>query len=191
MTEPAKLDLAAIQARADAATAGPWVKSQCDGKRSGTWWAVFRGAVAGTGIYKTSFQICRVLSMTLGAEDAAFIAHARTDVPLLIQRIRDLEALCAVLEVDSQAARIAELEKENAKLTSVYQSYVASLASIAGAVGNKNSDSEITLQIVRNYVAFACRVAKNEVGNEQAFDWRDFWRSVQRDAQRLGEDGDL
>ena len=74
------IDLDAIEARANEATPGPWVVDRYDTHR------VFRRtecgpvAVADAGLHEDS------------TGNAAFIASARTDVPALIARVRELEA---------------------------------------------------------------------------------------------------
>lgn len=80
-------ELAAIEARANAAARGPWKTLTAQG--------VFAGAEQNV----TSFGGTHIL---LGAEDgqvgqalehnADFIAHARTDVPLLLALVREQQA---------------------------------------------------------------------------------------------------
>lgn len=95
MTRPRLLDLDAIQARADAATAGPWAW-KATGEKDGSW-AV--GLVCddeenylsgelehGQGIVVEG--ICDGIST--GFADAAFIAHARMDIPDLVAEIKRL-----------------------------------------------------------------------------------------------------
>ena len=77
------INLDEIEARANAATPGPWY-----GNRNCGVYAVNVGQVAGTGC-----GCCTKSRLT--DEDAAFIAAARTDVPALIARVRELEAECA------------------------------------------------------------------------------------------------
>lgn len=67
------IDLAAIRARADAATPGPWDP----------------GIVYGTVIRR---QGGTPVASTRGQADAELIAHARTDIPGLLGRIAELEA---------------------------------------------------------------------------------------------------
>lgn len=76
------LDLDAIEARANAATEGPWDSYTVPGT----------GRIAGyvaVAISDTEMQIARFEG---GFFDAEFIAHARTDVPALVARVRELEA---------------------------------------------------------------------------------------------------
>lgn len=73
------IDLDAIEARANAATPGPWTVSRSSdhpGERH-------IDAGLGAGVY---------VAMDVGADDAAFIANARTDIPALVARVRELEA---------------------------------------------------------------------------------------------------
>ncbi len=74
------IDLDAIERRANAATPGPWY-----GNRNCGVYAVNVGQVVGTGC-----SCCTKSRLT--DEDAAFMASARTDVPALIARVRELEA---------------------------------------------------------------------------------------------------
>ena len=75
------IDLDAIEARVNAATPGPW---------TGT---VNQGVEAGADpVFETGCNCCT--EPTLSEADAAFIASARTDVPALIARVRELETEC-------------------------------------------------------------------------------------------------
>lgn len=66
-----------IQARADAATPGPW-------EHVGSYGRIVSGPV----------QVCRAYGDDgTATPDAAFIAHARTDVPRLVAALRAVEAL--------------------------------------------------------------------------------------------------
>jgi hypothetical protein len=65
------IDLDAIEARANAATPGPWKYCADSDAIKGTNALIVRGARSNSG---------------------PFIAHARTDVPALIARVRELEA---------------------------------------------------------------------------------------------------
>ncbi|WP_319052627.1 hypothetical protein [Streptomyces europaeiscabiei] len=84
--------LAEIEARADAATAGPWCTDA---------WEIYQGTEYVPGISFWIGETCRGTS-ELGQDraDAAFVAAARSDVPALVAEVR------------RQAARIAELEAE-------------------------------------------------------------------------------
>jgi len=75
-------DLDEIERRANAATPGPW-----EGKRNGGVYAGDREPV-----FETGCGCCSDPDLT--EENAAFIAAARTDVPALIARVRELETEC-------------------------------------------------------------------------------------------------
>lgn len=91
-----RLDLDAIQARADAATEGPWARSGHD---------------IGHVVYDSQgpcelagpVMLGRVIGEA-GYEDAEFIAHTRQDIPELIARIRELES--EVLELMDEAGNL-------------------------------------------------------------------------------------
>lgn len=80
MTE--KLDLDTIEARANAATEGPWM--------FGTKKATYRPAIGhpdGLG-----GLVAHIDAIDMNETDAEFIAASRTDVPALVARVRELEA---------------------------------------------------------------------------------------------------
>ncbi|KQU33528.1 hypothetical protein [Rhodococcus sp. Leaf233] len=85
-------ELDAIQARADAASSAPWVWRDGNNPRAGIYGSV-RDA---NGDY---------VSGSFDVRDAEFIAHARTDIPALIARVRALEP--RVLEGDWGTVRDA------------------------------------------------------------------------------------
>lgn len=75
-----------IQARADAATDGPW-------EHVGSYGRIVSGPV----------QVCRAYGDDGKATpDAPFIAHARTDVPRLVAALRAVEALHTRVGSDDQ-----------------------------------------------------------------------------------------
>ena len=75
-TPPDPLDLDAIQKRCDAATKGPWIEGQ-------------DGIYGPGGDYENSGLLAVVCK---GRGNTTFIAHARTDIPALLQRLREVEA---------------------------------------------------------------------------------------------------
>lgn len=92
MTSPSEtpLDLDAIEARANAATAGPWHSWD-----RGIGFEVHTGAKCFADIYESDEQCWELnggMRETFEEGDAEFIAHAREDVPALVRRIRELEA---------------------------------------------------------------------------------------------------
>lgn len=111
-TQPPTPDIDTIQARTNAATPGPW---NTDARHPKYIFGAEGPVVARTGINPAADA------------DAAFIAHARTDVPALIAYARHLETRTASLEAEHDgwaeagrnesrilAARVAELETEQA-----------------------------------------------------------------------------
>lgn len=73
-------ELAAIEARAAAATPGPWRPGPRTGDVGGGF--VYRGDE------RSGRQVARTMSVLRGHADAAFIAAARTAVPALIAEVR-------------------------------------------------------------------------------------------------------
>jgi hypothetical protein len=78
------IDLAAIEARCNAATPSPW-EAHSGKTDKGTPWNEVHSPCPCCGLIATTHPIA-------GADDAAFIAYARTDIPALIERVRELEA---------------------------------------------------------------------------------------------------
>jgi hypothetical protein len=75
------VDLAAIQARLDAATPGPWVASQELADRVRGWVRPIETVEGGV-----------VVDDVRTGHDAVFIAHAPADVATLLAGVRELEA---------------------------------------------------------------------------------------------------
>lgn len=98
MTAPTP-DLAAIKARADAATEGPWAVAEAESNRLGNHRIVYRVEKDEQG---TNWQVAVTYGFSnpgiADEADAEFIAHARTDVPNLLAAL------------DAANARITELE---------------------------------------------------------------------------------
>jgi hypothetical protein len=88
----APLDLDAIEARAEAATEGPWWP---EGKVIGGWRIYARDREQAPDF--TEVGSVREVFVGTGQHDADadFIAHARTDVPALLAEVRRLHALNA------------------------------------------------------------------------------------------------
>jgi hypothetical protein len=96
-----KLDLAAIRARADAATPGPW--RAVDTRVSVD---LHDHVVAGS---YTEIQPSRDGALVDEHYDCDFIATARTDVPALVARVVALEAaLREILRVSSTSPAVAD-----------------------------------------------------------------------------------
>jgi hypothetical protein len=83
-SEPA-LDLDAIEARANAATPGPWEASRQIGKKGHCYVAQVFGPDALGGLSLAQMDV-----LPNATADAAFIAHARSDVPALVAEVRRL-----------------------------------------------------------------------------------------------------
>ena len=97
------LDLDAIQARADAATPGPWCTDS---------WEIYQGTeyVAGA---EWIGETCRgrVDGLAQDRADAEFVAAARTDVPALLAEVRRLRASVAELERPAVEAKRNEIRQ--------------------------------------------------------------------------------
>ncbi len=91
--------IAAAKERAERATPGPWWRCHEDDKR-----------VLGPPDDEHGGDV--VIARVYGAEvqDAEFIAHARTDLPLLLAEVEKLVQLISDIHV--QQARIADLERQ-------------------------------------------------------------------------------
>lgn len=109
------LDLAAITARADAATAGPWA-IYLDPMEDGVVYSVSSGpATEGYNLNGGDFDTAEGMTET----DAEFIARARADVPALVAEVRALreereeareEATWATLAADTQRERAGQMQ---------------------------------------------------------------------------------
>lgn len=90
------LDIDAIEQRANAATEGPWVPVKLD--RESDWRDIQTldgESVAAGGLVGEGDGYGCACSPT----DAEFISHARTDIPELVARVRELEAALRALQV--------------------------------------------------------------------------------------------
>ena len=102
------IDLDAAQALADAATPGPW-ESDGDYDRA----EVCQTAEPFATIVGTETEGRAYMSyerLVLSAADSAFIAQARTLVPALIARVRDLEVINASLN-NAHGFRLREMDQ--------------------------------------------------------------------------------
>jgi hypothetical protein len=75
-------NLEVIEARAAAATPGPWVVHTSDGS-----WDIYEGVPA----------TVLILSAHRHEQDAMFVAHARADIPALVAEVRRLKAALAAV----------------------------------------------------------------------------------------------
>jgi hypothetical protein len=114
-----KLNLDAIQARCDAATPGPWVvntKEWTDGGAPLTERTIgLPGLDATARICDNSNRAGDVRTIYAKA-NAAFIAHARTDVPVLLAEVRSVRAalVASMKALVKEQARVKELEHKEA-----------------------------------------------------------------------------
>lgn len=117
MSEP---DLEAIRARKDAATPGPW-KRWDDGVDNEV--SARIGSIVEAPGRTADGRVKRIASVTdwLGGPqqraDAEFIAHARTDIPDLLEAVDRLRSMVmdAQTEAQMQAAEVERLRAENAE----------------------------------------------------------------------------
>lgn len=86
--------LAEIRSRADAATPGPWLVG---GAPNATWQQV----------YCPRDNNLNVVQSMRGGRDASFVAHAREDIPWLLDLVRQQARVIADLQEESDAARLA------------------------------------------------------------------------------------
>ena len=101
MTADGTLDLDAIKARAEAATAGPWEADDSDADGVNVGWYVW-----------SDFDETTV-APHLDHDDAEFIAHAREDVPALIAEVERLRAGREIEQtmLRNAATRLAERDE--------------------------------------------------------------------------------
>lgn len=97
--------LAAMEARAAAATAGPWAESYVQGER-----CILTGTVPPLAV-----PWCHGDALT--HENADFIAHARDDVPALLAEVRRLTAALDGVRREERARCIAWLRAHDATTT--------------------------------------------------------------------------
>lgn len=105
------IDIAAIKARADKATAGPWANDApaCVAKL----WPEGGKMTVATAPHETFF----------GIANAEFIAHARTDIPALLTALEASEAarLKAEQERDAVKERAAKIAEKHASLYTIWE----------------------------------------------------------------------
>lgn len=106
------VDVAAIQARADAATPGPWTTRAdgADGFYTADDYYDIDGADDATVAYGGAFEDGGPHVGACSRVDAEFIAHARTDVPALLAENVRLEADLAVAVHEATTTRAAAAE---------------------------------------------------------------------------------
>ena len=89
-------DIDAIRAREQAATPGPWVIAT--GKRGfGIGTTIFEGSEQGRVIMYSAEMGADMMQY---AADCSFCAHARDDIPALLERVAELERLNTALHAE-------------------------------------------------------------------------------------------
>jgi len=106
--------LAAIEARAQAATEGPWKASDFGhpGRDEPSSIIIHKGAFNWRAIHDGEYVAAMTAWDSQEDADADFIAHARTDVPALLALVREQQA--TIDRVEAQAARWATLSDGHA-----------------------------------------------------------------------------
>ena len=103
----APLDLDAIEARANAATSGPWYQGR-DGRRYESSHEVFTREDMYDAESRDAYpQAAR-------SEDAEFIAHAREDVPALVAAVRERDEMLAKISAAVAAGTYSNRELREA-----------------------------------------------------------------------------
>lgn len=120
-TRTTELDLDAIEARANAATEGPWIDTTPHDKA--TEWGHYYDDPMVVTLDSSPGNFCAIAQdirqgPTEGAADAAFIAAARTDVPALAAEVRRLRASVKQL-IDFRNVTIAERDALADRVTAV------------------------------------------------------------------------
>ena len=158
------LDLDAIEARVNAATPGPWItgvrwEDPCD-----VYWVPINRPGSDPDNPHQPDRIALIRYETCGFQyphyealsDAAFIAHARTDVPALVAEVRRLRAEREHMElnptgtVDWLKNRVNELTAERDQLTAYNR-----------AVKGANADLRAELNETRRHLGEAVDVLTN------------------------------
>lgn len=114
--DTAPLDLEAIQARCDAATGGPWFAASHNKRKDGIALVGVSGE-QGTG---HAIAVLAGIDVRQRHRDAVFVANARTDMPLLIERIRQLEYLIATPPVRTTPAHCTAFHRPDPHMKGFY-----------------------------------------------------------------------
>jgi len=118
--------LTEIEARAEAATEGPWEVARFDYEDGAINWQVWCGA--GTDNDKAHGYNCDDLWAPNVRKTSEFIAHARTDIPYLLARLRSAERVV-------EAARRAYAVTNTRDRVVLLGGFVAPL--VSGLLGEK------------------------------------------------------
>jgi hypothetical protein len=144
------VDLDAIEARANAATEGPW------------------NDLGENGITQTAHVTRDVWTIPVSVEDVTFIAHARTDIPALISEVRRLQAFMEPAEgVDPE-----EVIREDAALhgKSVSATMLLPLAVRAPRLARALIAERATSAKLRQDLEDARRMYREDMGREDCDD---------------------
>jgi len=158
-------ELVEIEARAKAATAGPWIRTGYAVRRTGT-----RGVKS-------------VIATVDGPSPAYihnsdFIVNARQDIPRLISTIRERDRLIDVMSQDASPAVDRAVSAERAAILRLVEQFVQKAEGAAGdAVGNsyelagaveaKGQLLRLASDIQKRGVAIACPVDQVRAENER------------------------
>lgn len=120
-------ELAEIRAREQAATPGPWTWTagmieappDADGGMEAVLWTANIPGEYDDDDYRAALGACGNHAEEHAADNLAFIAHARKDVPALLAHIAELEAELTAMhdEAGHATARIRELEADRTSMT--------------------------------------------------------------------------
>jgi hypothetical protein len=140
------LDLDAIEKRADAATEGPWFASDFgySGEGEPSSIVVHQGKFDWQSIRDGEFVASMPTWDRQESDDADFIAQARTDVPALVARIRELESATAlVIPADTRPyeTQSAALDALPVHTLVSYRDHDGELHTLEKAPGWGSSDS--------------------------------------------------
>ena len=173
------LDLDAIEARVRAATDGPWCRAH-----HGTWEveAAPNQLIADFG------------TVDKAAEDAAFAAHARQDIPALIAEIRCLSAEVARWQADCLAIGEkydAEDRRVDAEIVALEAERDALRGELAATLPTRITRPDgTTAEIVSVQVRYTLRIGGSWHESMSVGRWRqDFEREELRDGGRGGDRG--
>jgi hypothetical protein len=120
------LDLDEVEARANAATEGPW-RALTSGRRGGDHWHVTDSDQSIALIHASDGE-----DEDMREPDAEFIAHARTDVPALVAEVRRLRAKVVAVE-QAGTVVIEAIEAERTALRGALERVLALHTKYTGA----------------------------------------------------------
>jgi hypothetical protein len=158
------IDLDAIEARANAATPGPWTYDEGCG--------YVEVPPCGTIEFKPGWErsvhfLARVHNNHVEGEDGlgfdgAFIANARTDVPALIARVRELEAECERMKTFAAQNFSAMIRQEAEQM----RAYGLSYEGVRALLGDFD-DGDITFAKLMDLIRAAARAMAEDEARER------------------------